>query len=268
MTALAGKVVLITGADGGFGKEMTRQFLAEGSNVILADLETATLPTTASEAPGARGRIIGHIAADLSTPEGADSLYEQAVALAPAIDVLIMNAGIAVSGVISDVPRAAWEKLIAVNLLGPMRVTAQFLPAMIERRRGHLVYISSVAGIIGTPTISAYSAAKFGLRGFGEAVAGAVKDSNIQATILYPFFSPTAIIDAPHYGAPRPELPTALFTSPKDVVSALVNGVKHDKLHVFPGPVARVLDRMKRYTPWVVPFVLSRQLSSKKQHGG
>lgn len=213
MTTLAGKVVVLTGAGGGFGQEITRQFLRAGSHMILSDLQTEHLPRAASEVAGARGRIIAHIAADLSDPAAADLVCAEAAALAPAVDILVMNAGIAVSGLISDVPRSEWERLMAVDLLAPMRLTASFLPGMLARRRGHLVYISSVAGLIGAPSLSAYSAAKFGLRGFGEAVAADVKPYGLAVTVLYPYFARTPILESPHYGGPQPDLSGGSSTS-------------------------------------------------------
>jgi NAD(P)-dependent dehydrogenase (short-subunit alcohol dehydrogenase family) len=256
VTTLAGKVVLVTGAGGGFGQEMTRQFLRAGSHMILSDLRTEGLPCTAAEVPGARGRIVGHIAADLSDPAGGDAVFEGAAALVPSVDILVLNAGIAVSGRIVDVPRDEWERLLAVDLLAPMRLTASFLPAMLERRRGHLVYVSSVAGLIGVPHLSAYSAAKFGLRGFAEAIAAEVKSHGLAVTVLYPYFARTPILDSPHYGGTRPALDAGFVYEPEVVIAALVAGVRQRKLHVYPGAIPRVIDGVRRLAPWALPLVL------------
>jgi short-subunit dehydrogenase len=255
VTTLSGKTVLLTGAGGGLGQEMTRQFLRAGSHLILSDLSTADLPCTASGVTGARGRILGHVAADLSAATGADALFAQATALVPAVDILVMNAGVAVGGRITAVPRREWERLVAVDLLAPMYLTASFLPGMMERRRGHLVYISSVLGLVGAPGASAYSAAKFGLRGFAEAIAAEVHTYGVAVTVLYPSGIRTPIFEkSPHYGEPLPHpLPEAirmkLMYEPDAVVAALLAGVRRNKRRVFPGMVPRVIDIVRRLTP-------------------
>jgi NAD(P)-dependent dehydrogenase (short-subunit alcohol dehydrogenase family) len=265
MTTLSGKTVLLTGAGGGLGQEMTRQFLRAGSHLILSDLNTADLPRTAAGVTDARGHIIGHVAADLSQAAGADALFAQATALVPAVDILVMNAGIVVSGRITDIPRHEWERLIAVDLLAPMYLTASFLPGMIERRRGHLIYISSTAGLIGAPRGSAYCAAKFGLRGFAEAITAEVKSYGVAVTVLYPFFTRTPMLESPYYGerppARRPLLPPALrknaIAEPEIVIAALLAGIRRRKVHVYPGVIPRVIDTTRRLAPWALPLLLT-----------
>ena len=117
MKQLAGQIVLITGAGGGFGQELTGQFLHAGSHVILTDLHADALPRSATAIPHARGSVLGTIAADLSTPEGCAALVAGVQAITPSVDILVNNAGLGMSGVISDVPQAQWERLMQVNLL-------------------------------------------------------------------------------------------------------------------------------------------------------
>jgi len=267
VTALFGKTVLVTGAGGGFGREMTRQFLRAGSHLILSDLRTEGLPCTASEVSGARGRIVGHITADLIDPAAAEIVFAQAMSLAPAIDILVMNAGVAVSGLFTDVPRPEWERLIAVNLLAPMRLTHAFLPGMLERRRGHLVYVSSVAGLIGVPRLAAYGTTKFGLRGFAEAIAAEVKPCGIAVTALYPFFARTPILQSPHYGSAPPSLNMALLSEPEDVIAALLAGMRRNTLHVYPGVMPRLFDGVRRFAPWALPLLLADHSPRRRPHG-
>ncbi|MBT8241947.1 MAG: SDR family NAD(P)-dependent oxidoreductase, partial [Acidimicrobiia bacterium] len=152
MTTLDGATVLITGASGGFGQEMTRQLLATGSNLVLTDLDSSRLETTArsiEDSTGGPGRILMMPAADLSSRAGCEELY-QLVTGSIIPDVLINNAGIGMSGRIDQIPWQAWERLLQINLVSVMRLTALFLPNMLERRAGHIVNISSVAGWSGS----------------------------------------------------------------------------------------------------------------------
>jgi short-subunit dehydrogenase len=257
---LEGKVILITGAAGGFGTAMIRQFVRAGSHLILADLARDTLEARAAlvlQEAGLEARanqILGSIAADLSTDEGCAATYAQTVAIAPHIDILVNNAGIGMSGFFAEIPQDQWEKLMQINLLAPMRLTYRFLPDMMARRSGHIVNISSLAGISGTPTITPYSTAKFGLRGFSEALANELEASHhIYSTAIYPFFARTAILNSAHYGnAPRGTLPDRLIYDPDFVVEQLLRGIRRRRREVFPGAVPRVAYWLRRFAPGVL----------------
>jgi short-subunit dehydrogenase len=257
--ALDGKTILITGAAGGFGTAMIRQFLQAGSRLILADLDRdileqrTTLALKAAHLEAQSSAILGYVAADLSSEDGCAEAHAQATAIAPQIDMLVNNAGIAMSGFFAQIPEPQWEKLIAINLLAPMRLTYRFLPAMMARRSGYIVNVSSLAGISGTPTLVPYSTAKFGLRGFGEALANELSAYNINVTNLYPFFARTAILESPHYGdAPRGELSERLLYTPDFVIEQLVRGIRRQRREVFPGAVPRTVYWLRRFAPAVL----------------
>lgn len=257
MKSLDGQVILITGAGGGFGREMIRQFLALGSRLILADLrpelvEQAIEWAGAGRADRSRGVILGTIAADLSEPGKAAELAERALAVAP-IDLLVNNAGIALAGSIEAIPPARWEALMQINLLAPMRLTAALLPHMIARRSGHIANVASVAGLVGAPGLAAYCAAKFGLRGFAEAVAADVRAYGIDVTTIYPFFARTPILNSERFGTTGGrQVPERMLYDPDFVVAQLIDGIRKRKQHVYPGAVPRLLDTMRRVAPWAL----------------
>jgi short-subunit dehydrogenase len=267
---LNGKVVAITGAAGGFGQAMVRQFVRAGCRLVVADMQEDALRATTARVlkeaglEGQSGQILGSIASDLSTDAGCDAAYEQMVAKAPQIDILVNNAGIGMSGLFSETPRDRWETLMQINLLAPMRLTARALPAMLARRSGHIVNVASVAGIIGTPQLVAYSTAKFGVRGFSEALAEEVRPYGIAVTALFPFFSRTPILQSAHYGSlPQSALPDRLITDPDDVIAALLRGIRRKQREVYPDRIARVLHFVKRYAPGLIPR-LNRRLSASQ----
>ncbi|MBA3824413.1 MAG: SDR family NAD(P)-dependent oxidoreductase [Ktedonobacterales bacterium] len=258
--SLEGKVVLITGAAGGFGAAMIRQFLQAGSRLVLADLAQDALSARvagivkAAQLEPRMGQILGYIGADLASDAGCAAVHAQTVAITPHIGMLVNNAGIAMSGHFTDMPQAQWEQLMAINLLAPMRLTYRFLPAMMARRSGYIVNISSLAGIAGTPMIVPYSTAKFGLRGFGEALANELAPYHINTTNLYPFFARTAILESPHYGAaPRTQLPDRILYSPDFVIEQLLRGIRRRRREVFPGAVPRVAYWLRRFAPFALP---------------
>lgn len=256
MKSLDGQVVLITGAGGGFGREMIRQFAAHGSRLILADVHAdpvgAAVGWARERAAAVEHAILGTIAADLSLPEGSAAVFEQAQRIAP-IDMLVNNAGIGMSGSIEAIPAARWEMLMQINLLAPMRLTAAFLPQMLARRSGHIVNVASVAGLVGVPGLSAYCAAKFGLRGFSEALHADVHRHGLDVTAIYPFFARTPILESERFGPAAPQqVPDRLLYDPAFVVEQLIDGIRRRKLHVYPGAIPRQIDLLRRLAPWLL----------------
>lgn len=250
MKDLSGQVVLLTGAGGGFGRSLTRLLLAEGCALVLADLRREDALAAAEEAARAGpfpGRVLGLAAADLGDPGGAAALYTAATRVSPHIDILINNAGLALYGRIDHLPPGAWERLMQVNLLAPMGLTRLALPQMVARGAGHIVNISSCAGLVGAPGLGVYAASKFGLRGFGEALGQELRGTGVDVTTIYPFFTRTPILDSPQYGvARRRDLPGPFVGDPERVMAALVRGMRRRQAHVYPGVIARAVDLLRR----------------------
>lgn len=252
MSLLEGRTVLITGAGGGFGREMIRQFLQAGSYLVLSDCELAPVyaAITSAVASGVslRGRVLTTVVADLASDSGCESLFQAATP--HQIDVLVNNAGIALCGHFAEVPLPEWERLMQINLLAPMRLTARFLPGMLERGSGHIVNISSAAGLVGTAGLSTYSAAKFGLRGFGEALADELAPSGVRVSNVYPFFSRTPILDSPRFGQWNPAaLPDRMISNPVHVVAAIIRGIQTNQVHIYPDPISRQIALIQRLGP-------------------
>lgn len=271
MTRLAGTNVLITGAAGGFGREMVRQFSAAGSRLIVTDLHLDSLKARVAEVradlPATAGEVLAFIAADLSTAEGCEELYEGVQNRDLSVDILVNNAGIAQFGLFHEAPGARWENVLAINLLAPMRLSRLFLPAMLARGRGHLVNISSVAGWTAAPGIASYNASKFGLRGFGESMAAELEGKGVFVSNVYPFFSRTPILDSPNHGnLPRPEVPDRMIGDPAKVVEAILRGIRRNRLHIFTDHFGRFTHAMVRWAPWALRWLrkgLEKRLANK-----
>ena len=255
MTQLSNKTVLITGATGGFGRQFTEQLLAKGCKLILTDYDESTL--SAYRESLNTQNILAAVTSDLSTPTGADQLFEQTQSIG-SVDVLINNAGIAVMGRHDEVPRDEWDRLMQVNLMAPMRLCALYSPKMIEQREGHIVNISSVAGWIGPRGLGAYAASKHGLRGFSASLRDELKPFNVMVSAVYPYFSDTPILDSPQFGSfaeEQQQNDLRGVTDPADVVRRAIEGIEADRLHIYPDPTARLLVRLQRFAPWLLPFL-------------
>ncbi|MFQ6006258.1 MAG: SDR family NAD(P)-dependent oxidoreductase [Woeseia sp.] len=265
MTDLNGALVLITGADGGFGRQMTRQFIAAGSRLIVTDVDRSRLDALHAELDCGSGHIASAIPADLSDERGCQMLFDEVVRNGATPDVIVNNAGVALGGRFDHVPRDRWEQLMQVDLLAPMRLCYLFLPRLIERRSGHIVNVSSVAGWIGSKGLSSYCTAKFGLRGFGDALSGDLEEFGVRVSTVYPFFSRTPILDSEQFGYDKRRIiPDDMATDPADVVAAIIKGVRNNRRHIFPDRKARQIHHISRFFPWLVP-ILNRRFDKKIQ---
>ena len=265
MTNAANKTVLITGAGGGFGRQLVRQFRAAGAELILTDITDHALQDVVDDAGD---DLIASVAADLASEEGCGAVAETCASLDVVPDILVNNAGIAVAGRLDNVPRDHWESLLQLNLLAPMRLCNLFLPGMIERGSGHIVNTSSIAGWVGAKGLSAYCASKFGLRGFGVSLAADLEGTGVHVTNVYPSFSQTPILDSPQYGyEERRTVPAYLLSDPSDVVARMVDGVRRNRLHVFPDKYARRIHYLTRFAPWLLPM-LERRMQAEAIEAG
>lgn len=268
MSQLNQAVVLITGAAGGFGQQFTKQLLAANSYLILSDRSSEIVEETAEKITKEvnTGKIIATLNADLATAEGCISLYEKVQTLNTPVDILINNAGIGLFGRMDEVPWEKWQQMMQVNLLAPMQLSSLFASQMIKRQQGHIVNISSVAGLSATAGLAHYSASKFGLRGFGEGLREELKPYNIKVTTVYPFFSRTPILRSQKYGslAKNSDIDylESIATNPVDIVKRVIQGIRQNKAEVLPDSQAKGIYLIMRYFPALMPF-LANNLSKK-----
>ena len=265
MTDPANAIVLITGAGGGFGRHMVRQFRAAGARLLLTDVSDGALREATDDAGDA---LAASFAADLSVEEGVRAVADICTALDLVPDILVNNAGLGVAGRLDSVPRERWETLMQLNLLAPMRLCDLFLPDMIERGSGHIVNMSSLAGWVGSHGLSSYCASKFGLRGFGESLSADLQGTGVHVTNVYPCFSRTPILDSPQYGYEQQRtVPAYLRSEPSQVVARIIEGVRRNRLHVFPDKYSRLVYYVTRFAPWLMPL-LDRRIQAQSIAAG
>ncbi|MBT8095954.1 MAG: SDR family oxidoreductase [Woeseia sp.] len=265
MTDPANKTVLITGAGGGFGRQMVQQFRAAGAKLILTDFSESLLSAVVDEAGDA---LIASNVLDLASENGCDALAQLCSSSNVVPDILVNNAGVGVAGRLDHVPKNSWETLMQLNLLAPMRLCNLFVPRMLERGSGHVVNISSLAGWVGSPGMSAYCASKFGLRGFGESLAADLEDTEVHVTNVYPCFARTPILDSPQHGyEERRAAPAYLVSEPSEVVGRIIEGVRRNRLHVFPDKHSRRIHYVTRFAPWLVPYLNRRMQAESIEEG-
>lgn len=178
----APKVWFVTGVSSGFGREIARAALARGDVVVGTLRQAAQLDAFRSLAPGRAHAF----QMDVRDAAGIHRIVAEAVRAAGRIDVLVNNAGYGQVGVAEEVTDAETRRLFETNFFGLLQVVQSVLPHMRARRSGHIINISSVAGMIGIPGMALYSASKFAVEGLSEALAGEVAPLGIRVTIVEP----------------------------------------------------------------------------------
>jgi NAD(P)-dependent dehydrogenase (short-subunit alcohol dehydrogenase family) len=179
----------ITGAGRGLGVDLTQAALAAGHNVVA----TGRNPAKIAEAIGEHDNLLV-AALDVTDARQAAAAVEAAVERFGRIDVLVNNAGNFVAGFFEEISPEQMETQLRTLLFGPMLVTRAVLPTMRAQRSGHVVTISSVAGLVGQEFCSAYAAGKFGVEGWMEALATEVRQFGIATTIVEPGFFRTDLL--------------------------------------------------------------------------
>lgn len=179
-------VILVTGASSGIGAATARVFAQEGYRVVLAARRLERLQALADEIQGHGGQALP-VKADLSRLEDSQDLVQVALENYDQIDVLFNNAGFGRLDWLENLdPKKDVQAQVQVNLLGMIWLTQTALPHMIARRKGHIINMSSVAGLLAAPTYCIYAASKFAVRGFSEALRRETSIYGIQVSVLYP----------------------------------------------------------------------------------
>lgn len=184
--SLKGKVILITGASSGFGKDAARLFAEEGCKVVLAARRLDRLQTLAVEIQNHGGEALA-IPVDVTQRAEIDVMVQTVLDLYQRIDILFNNAGFGAMNWFNNLnAERSIETLVQVNLIGTMLVTRAVLPHMLKRGEGHIINMASIAGLIAPPLLASYSASKYGVRAFTDGLRREVVPFGIKVSGIYP----------------------------------------------------------------------------------
>lgn len=187
MEQLRGRTALVTGASGGIGRAIARRLADEGMSVIAHGRREDALAEVVSELRE-RGVEAEALTADLGDLSQIDPLIERAEAAAGPIDLLVNNAGLESVGAFTSYGREELTGMVDVNLTAPMLLTHRVLPGMLERGRGHVVFVSSLAGKVGPAYNEPYAATKAGLIGLNQSLRAEFADSPVGFSAICPGF--------------------------------------------------------------------------------
>jgi short-subunit dehydrogenase len=225
---VGGSMAVVTGAAGGLGSAIARALHDRGAQLILTGRRKDALDSLASQVGQARV-----VVCDLADRTEADRLADQ---IGDA-DIMVANAALPATGKLVDFTPKDIDRALEVNLRVPIVMTRQLLPGMLERGRGHLVYISSIAGKLPTARLSVYAATKFGLRGFSSGLRQDLAGTGVSSSVVFP----GSITDAGMLADNGlPAAPHTKGLSAADVGRAVVEAIEQDKAEID------VADRMVR----------------------
>jgi short-subunit dehydrogenase len=235
MKDLEGRTAIVTGASRGIGVFVAETLSSAGMNLVLAARSQSDLEGVRA---GLRGRgSVTVVPTDVSKREECRALVEAAESEFGAVDVLVNNAGLENIMLYHKLPLDEIDEVIDVNLRGTMHLTRLVLPGMLERRRGHIVNMSSLAGKAGPAHAEPYAATKAGLIGFTQSLRSSYRAQGVSASVICPGF-----VDAGMYAKAREEQPDAAkpksgVATGEQVAQAVVKAIRKDLPEVVVNPV-------------------------------
>lgn len=269
---LRGKRCLITGAASGIGRATAIAAANHGAELFLTDRDGEGLEQVGAEIRAAGGTVTYFGVADVADHGAVVALAEEVHALAPSMDVVMNIAGISTWGRIEELDHEHWRRTIEINLMGPISVLECFVPPMIEAGRGgHIVNVSSVAGLFGLPWHAPYSASKFGLRGVSEVLRFDLRKHGIGVSLVCPGAVKTPLVGTVEIvgvdrDSPKMRRLMALFerraVGPEKVAGRIIEGIERNRYMVFTSPDGRILHWLQRkFSP---PYTLVMRLANRE----
>lgn len=258
---------VVTGAGSGLGRALAVEIASRGGRVVAADIDERGAAETAQQIQSAGGEA--HVVrCDVGEAAQVDHLAETARSLLGEIDLVANNAGVAVSGPFTDIGAEDWEWIMRVNLWGVIHGCRAFLPAMKARRRGYVLNVASLAGLLSAPQMSAYNVTKSAVVALSETLYGEYRGHGVHVGVLCPSFFATRILESGRGQLdPRMTRRAAAFmrrstVQAPEVARLAIDGVLDGQLYIVPMRHARVLWRMQRLWPDGFYRFVTRKLAS------
>jgi short-subunit dehydrogenase len=258
---IAGMRILITGAGGGIGQQLALALAKKGGILLLADRELDLLEKLRGEIASSGGKA-SVVAADLLREGAPEQLADAALRELGEVDVLINLAGIMSFNLFQNETSQGIERLWRVNVIAPMQLTRALLPHMLARGTGRIVNIGSVFGSIGFPFFANYSANKFAVRGFSQALRRELESSGVGVTYVAPRYTRTPINAGP---VSRMSEALGMNMDDPDVVAAnIVRAIEKEAKEYYIGFPESLFVRINGILPGLVDGSLRKQAAQMR----
>ena len=262
------KVVVITGAGSGIGRELALQFAVVGARLALSDINRAAVDETQSMIADRLGSQVDArcYTLDVASREDVFAHADDVQRDFGTVHYVINNAGAAIFGTVEHTSVEEFQWQLNVNMWGVLYGTKAFLPVMLEQGEGCVVNISSVFGLLGFPTQSAYNMSKFAVRGLTEALWSELEGTGVRAVCVHPGGIKTSIESASRTcGAATAEdrrfvarIQAFLVTPPEDCAADIIRGLRKGKRRILTGKNSTLMFWMARCLPNAYPQLLSK----------
>jgi len=279
MPKLEQSVAVITGAATGIGRALAVRLADEGARLCLADINKVALDVVA-HGLSAKGCDVSAYAVDVADRRQVEALCRDVVEHFGRADLLINNAGVALCGDVEEVSLADIEWLMGINFWGMVYGVKYFLPILKQQKKAYIVNLSSVFGMIAPPGEAAYSASKFAVRGFTEALRHELAGTGVQVSTVHPGGIRTGIANSSRVGAGtdpgKREQDVAKFeflarTTAEQAAARIVSGVLQGETRILIGRDASQIDLIQRLLPeryWRIIGALVDWQISRARAGG
>jgi NAD(P)-dependent dehydrogenase (short-subunit alcohol dehydrogenase family) len=256
---VADRRVLITGAASGIGRAVATAAGRAGAQLVLTDRNGELLDKAVAELTSDGADVVLARATDVSDLEQVQALADAVHADGGSVDVVMNVAGIAAWGTVDRLEHRHWRSMVDVNLMGPIHVIECFVPPMIAAGRGgHLVNVSSAAGLIGLPWHAAYSASKFGLRGVSEVLRFDLRQHRIGVSLVCPGGVATPLTDTIQIaGVDQTGRSFARMqahfrkraVTPEQAAAAILRGMRRNRYLVYTSRDIQMIHLLQRLCP-------------------
>jgi hypothetical protein len=257
---MANPVALITGASVGIGEQFARQLAERGHDVVLVARDQARLDALAKEIEGRNGVNAEVLPADLTDAAQLASVE----ARARTVDVLVNNAGFGTFGPLHSLDVDTEIREINLNVVALVRLTHAAAEAMVERGRGGILNVSSVAGYQPGPSNAVYSATKAFVTSFTQAVHEELKSAGVSVTVLCPGFTHTEFQERAN--APASEVPAFLWQEAPEVARAGLDGLAKNRAVAIPGAANKALAGFSAVTPHAITRRVAAMVLKRANH--
>lgn len=252
---LKGMNAIITGAGGGIGSQISIAFAKKGVNLTLVDVRKESISQLVQECKS-KGVMAAGIAADITKEQGIGDVIRMTEKELGGIDILINGAGITVFKPIKSHTERDVLNTIMLNIYAPIRLTQAVLPDMLEKGKGRIVNIGSIFGSLSFPFFGVYSASKYALRGFSEALRRELQGTGVGVTYIAPRATKTSQSKEFFEMAKRTSMN---LDAPEKVASIVVDSVEKEVSEVYIGGPERFFVFLNKF----IPSVIDRGLKKK-----
>jgi NAD(P)-dependent dehydrogenase (short-subunit alcohol dehydrogenase family) len=259
-TKFAGKRCFLTGAASGIGRMTALRLASQGAELYLTDCNADGLAQTVADARALGAEVPEHRALDIADYHEVASFAADIHTKHQTMDVVMNIAGVSAWGTVDRLTHEQWSKMVAINLMGPIHVIEAFVPPMVTAGRGgHLVNVSSAAGLVALPWHAAYSASKFGLYGLSEVLRFDLARHRIGVSVVVPGAVNTPLVNTVEIaGVDRDDPKVSRWidrfsghaVSPEKAAEKILAGVAKNRFLIYTSADIRALYAFKRLAWW------------------